>query len=273
MKHLFVDNPMLAELERHKRTALAKRNWSGPHLVARILLIAVYGYLFYLTVTNPRSVEPVALLYIMLVLMFIVMPATLHGVVAGEREKRSLDLLLVAPVTVGQIIVGKYFKGLTVMFGIVAAIGVPCFIVQLRYGTDGVSFLWADTYGVPGFLRGVLLVVSVGAFLGALSIWVSSRTKSNASALVGIVGAVFVLYILSVVFAFVLMGLFPSPDDSLINLHPYVALANTYVVTSGVQSNSGIAESWVCIAFHSIMSVLLLNFARENLDRISKGRI
>lgn len=273
MKHLVVGNPMFAELQRQKRVALSKQNWSGGPLGARVLLISVYAYLFFLTVTNPRSVEPVALLYVLMVILFLCMPATLHGAIAGDRERRSLDLLLVAPVTPGQIIVGKFARGLALMLAIMVSIGLPCFIVQAVHGAQGMSFYWSDSYGMAGFLRGMLLVFATGAFLGALSLWISTRARSNGAALLGVVGAIFLIYVLSFVFASVIGVMSETGSQMLIDVHPFVALANTTIRNAGWASHDTVAWAWFSTICHLGLAAVLLASARNNLERISKGRM
>lgn len=272
MRHLFVGNPMFAELQRQRRAALSKSNWSGGPLGARILVISIYLYLVYLTVNNPRSAEPVAFLYILLILMFICLPATMHGVIAGDRERRSIDLLLVAPVTPGQIIIGKYMRGIALMVGLVLAIGVPCLVLILIHGKQGSTFYWTDTYGAIGFLRAILLIVSTGAFLASLSVWVSTRSKSNGAALLAIVGATFFIYVVLPVVWTVLAVMDREFSDFMAGMHPFVALSNTYLVSPGITSgvNNITTATLTTLAQFALAAVFLL-LARNQLSRIAKG--
>jgi hypothetical protein len=130
-RQLFVENPMFAEIQRERNKALAEHNWRGGQLAARVLLLVIYLFLLILTLNYVHVVEPFVLMYVMLGLATVLIPAGLHGTIAGEREKRALDLLLVAPVTPGQIVVGKFGKTFLSLLMIFVSVGIPAFIIEL----------------------------------------------------------------------------------------------------------------------------------------------
>lgn len=266
---------MFAEIEREKRKALATHNWRGGQLGARILLIAVYAFLVGLIIRYPQSIEPIAMFYILLVLVVIIMPAMMHGAIAGDRERRSLDLLLTAPVTPGQIVIGKLARGFGILLAVWLAIGIPTIIIEIMQQLNKANYYYYDSFGIAGFVRAMLLILVTGVFIATLSLWMSSRMKTNASALLATVGALFAFFVLVPIFAGV-MSIFDNDFSSFImNIHPFVALSNTSLRNSGIGSTqlNEVGLSWLCMLIQIACSYAFVYMARNNVWALSKGRM
>lgn len=104
--------------------------------------------------------------YLNLILIFVV-PALTMKLIAEEKKMRSFDLLLTAPVTSLQIVLGKYFAAL-------AAIGA---IVLLALAYPAATLLFASFQWGPLFVAfgGIFLV---GAVYVAMNLFCSSLTES-----------------------------------------------------------------------------------------------
>jgi ABC-type transport system involved in multi-copper enzyme maturation permease subunit len=278
VRHLFVGNPMFAEVVREKNKALAEHNWRGAQLAARVLLLAIYLFLLVLTLRYVTYVEPFVLMYVMLGLATILIPAGLHGAIAGDREKRSLDMLLVAPVTPGQIVVGKFGKTFLSLMMLVVAVGVPALVIELVKETVAASRYDLHIHGVVGFFRSLALVLSTGLSMGALTMWISSKTRSNSGAMLATVGALFVVLIVIPAIGGVMSSLAPNASELLVSTNPFVLLFFAYngdptYGNPATSSNHGSFFLWPTITIMLLLTVFFLALATENLRNIARGRV
>src|SRR5258708_1328535 len=110
-------NPVRAETRRSfrrffglgKLTPRATRNGAAALAVIYLLILDLAWY--------GGGVMP-AQGYLFVELVVLLLAATLgfYASISGERERRTWDLLRVAPVTNGQIVVGKFMGGALVLF-------------------------------------------------------------------------------------------------------------------------------------------------------------
>lgn len=280
MRHLFLHNPMFVEIQREKNKALAEHNWRGAQLAARILLLAIYLFLLILTLRYVEYVEPFVLMYVMLGLATILIPAGLHGAIAGEREKRALDLLLVAPVTPGQIVVGKFGKTFLSLLMLFIAVGVPALIIELVKQEDAYYAYETIEDGTGGYFRALLLVFVTAVAMGAMTMWISSKTRSNSGAMLATVGALFVVLIVIPAMGGVVSTLSPETSQLMLYSNPFVLLY--YAYTGAVQHTSMVAGEptvitplsylWPTVLALASLSVVFLFMATSNLTAIAKGR-
>ncbi len=278
VKHLFVGNPMFAEVVREKNKALAEHNWRGAQLAARVLLLVIYLFLLILTLRYVTYVEPFILMYVMLGLATILIPAGLHGAIAGDREKRSLDMLLVAPVTPGQIIIGKFGKTFLSLIMLVIAIGVPALVIELVKETASTSRIDMHISGLAGYFRSLALVLATGLSMGGLTMWISSKTRSNSGAMLATVGALFVVLIVIPAIGGVMSALSPTASEMLVGTNPFVLLFYAYngdpsYGYPNVAENHGSYYLWPTIILMLLLTALFLALATENLRNIARGRV
>jgi ABC-type transport system involved in multi-copper enzyme maturation permease subunit len=188
--HNVSHNPMLAEIDRFRRKFFSFR---GPNVQANGGLgLIVVLFLFYsiICIYNRGDMEPTGQLTIFLGFALFVIPFMLHGTIAGERERRSWDMLLVAPISPSQIVVGKFigaFLGLLVTFGLFM---VPIFVLALTYQNLKWGYL----------LLGILVVISQLLSLSALCILISARVKRPLMALAVTIGVVLVCFLFAPAF-------------------------------------------------------------------------
>src|SRR5438067_2544501 len=109
---LVMENPMAIEVNRFRRRFL--EGGRGKTVNTMILVVAIVAYAALLLVIANMSGDfpPVALIFLQTGVFTLLTPAMMYGSISGERERRSWDLLLVAPITHAQIVVGKFLAAL-----------------------------------------------------------------------------------------------------------------------------------------------------------------
>lgn len=118
------------------------------------------------------------------VLLMVVPPMTMH-LVAEERRSGTLILLLSSPLSMTEIVVGKYLGVMGYLLSLVAAVGaLP--LMLLAGGTLDVGL----------YLASMLALSLMIAGLGAAGLFVSTLTRHPAVAAVGTFGLLLVLWIL-----------------------------------------------------------------------------
>jgi ABC-type transport system involved in multi-copper enzyme maturation permease subunit len=108
-----------------------------------------------------------------------------HAAIAGERDRRSWDLLQVAPVTQYQIVFGK-FRGVASLILAIQAGFLPLVLMSQIFGQDHQNF------GITLLLEAVCAASS--AFCAAFTISLSARLKNANAALVGSIASAVGLY-------------------------------------------------------------------------------
>lgn len=273
--HLFKNNPMLVEIQREKNKALAEHNWRGSQLAARILLGLVYLSILMLLLRYIDIVEPVVLMYVLLALQTVMVPAALYGTIAGEREKRSLDLLLVAPVTPGQIVIGKYGRALIPIVGLTVAIGLPAFVVEVVKQVDGrqIGLYGAERNGIVGFFVSLAFCLMAGLAVGGLTMWISSKTRTSSAAILTTVGAIFLLVAVTPSIAVTMEGIAPGLSEFVLSMNPFVGLYGAYSgdTLSYDQEMPSTFYTWFAMLLYLLATVATLYFATENVRRLAKG--
>ena len=175
---------MMAEVTRFRKRFLSIRG-SSVAINGGIGIVLVLYALFAMTCVYYRGdIEPIVLIGIFVGLMLFAIPLLLHASISGERERRTWDMLLVAPITHGQIIVGKFmgaFAGLAMAFGLYL---IPVLIDAAFH---------ADARFINVLLASVT-VMAQGASLIAMTILISSRVKRPLVALAVSIGVVMLYF-------------------------------------------------------------------------------
>lgn len=283
-KSLFTANPMFVEVQREKKKAMAEHNWRGAQLAARVLLLVIYLFLLILTLRYVEYVEPYVLMYIMLGLATILIPAGLHGAIAGDREKRALDMLLVAPVTPGQIVVGKYAKTFLSLVALIIAIGAPALVIELVRDSSIAPRNELHISGMLGYARSLALVSATALCMGGLTMWISSKTRSNSGAMLATVGALFVVLVVLPSIGAVMRIIAPEAAHLLVSSNPFVLLYYAYNGSPDYAASPYYAATvdippdpalylWPSIYLMIVLTAAFLFFATENLRNIARGRV
>jgi ABC-type transport system involved in multi-copper enzyme maturation permease subunit len=170
------------------------RTWRAPVvLVAFLTVLAAVGYAAYrasaplVNGTSNRGQVGLAVFAALsatvMVLVALIVPGLVGGAVSGERERQTLDLLLVTPVGPARIIAGKLASALLFVLLLVVA-ALPLFSVVFILG--GVDL---------GAVISVVVVTLVTALtLGGLSMFCSVVLRRTTSATVSSYIAGFLLF-------------------------------------------------------------------------------
>ncbi len=174
------------------------------------------------------------------VLLLLITPLITMRVLSEERRNRTLSLLFSAPISMTEIIVGKY---LGVLSFILILIGMLALMpLSLLVGTD------LDLGKLAAGLLGLTLVVS--AFT-AIGIFMSSLTEQPTVAAITSFGLLLLLWILD------WAGNSGAPASGLLG---YLSLLNHYdPLLKGMFSS-------VDVSYYLLLTVLFLGFSIRRLD-------
>jgi len=99
------------------------------------------------------------------VVLLIMVPALTMRLFAEEKKNRTMDLLMTSPLTAGEIVVGKFFAGLFIVWTILATLAVYPLCTSLFAHFDKGPIL--TSFLGLGLLSGVY--VSIGVFASTLT--------------------------------------------------------------------------------------------------------
>lgn len=182
-------------LESHPMAWHVDRGWSGGmrNLKPWMVLVASAALGLLVVLAFDRGVVPFfvyAFLYLIGALIF--SPLQLSTVIAGERESRSLELVMAAPVTARQILTGKVLRALPVNIGLLV---VSVVAMASNFILNRVFANTATAVGPPEWTFWLALcTTSVVAPIAAhaVVVWISTQTRTRTAAalgsLVGILG-------------------------------------------------------------------------------------
>jgi ABC-type transport system involved in multi-copper enzyme maturation permease subunit len=212
---LVTANPMLIEIIRFRRKFFS---FSGPNSAntAMLGIIAVcYVGLNFLVLSGEGGIPPMALVMLQTGLFTLFCPAMLHGAIAGERERRSWDLLLVAPITKAQIVAGKFIGALAALGLAATLFGIPIVLSAILYEETN----WYD------LLLQEIVSLSFAVLVGALTILFSARVKRGFMAL----GATIGMLMFGLIVAPAILAALLHDDQFtmplLMYLHPFITIA------------------------------------------------
>ncbi|MCI0583129.1 MAG: ABC transporter permease [Chloroflexi bacterium] len=162
----------------------------------------------------------IALMVLQTLMILVLAPASTAGTISSEREKQTLDLLAVTPISSVAIVVGKLLSALTWVFVLILA-SIPVTALVFVYG--GVA--------PDDVIRGYAMLFVTAIAFGALGTFFSSLLRRSGAA----TGLTFVAVLVSTVglsFIWVFMNATATsvfakrPPEALFYLNPFVAQAD-----------------------------------------------
>jgi len=233
LRELTVENPMLVEVTRFRRKFLALGVNNSSNVISGILFFAVFAGLNILVMSMRGAMPPVAIMYIQAAIFTFMVPATLYQSIAGERERRTWDVLLVAPISKAQIVIGKFMASGFGILAIAALLLIPTIFAGILF----------ERWSILAILKQELVTISFGFLVASITILFSARAKR---ALVGLGITLGILTFGLVLFPALMASLGLSDMGSttvLLFLHPFWAIAQINdPMASG--SNWVIDNSW-----------------------------
>ena len=271
----FKENPMRIEISRFRRRFLG---FGGTGLTSAVLSLVLLCYvgLVMLVVNMRGDLPPVALIIFQTILFCFFGPAMLHGAIAGERERRSWDLLLVAPISKAQIVAGKFMGALAALGIGAAAMALPTLIAALGYRKTG---LW-------DLALAEAVSLSFCTLICAWTIFLSARAKRPFMALGATLGTL-ALGLLIVPALFVsLAGNDRFSAEIFLGLNPFTALAALMESGEGrgLYGDSAVIDHSMYGVPHILLYLFLtvaflvyaektLNFAENDVRFLPKGHL
>lgn len=157
------------------------------YTVAAFFLL-ICGYLFYAALGWTRQADLRPLFHNAAVTLLLISPAMTMRLIAEERRSGTIELLMTAPVTEAQVIIGKYLGSLA-FYAVMLMLTFEYPIIVLRLGN-----------GNPD--KGPMIAGYLGLFLlGAVCLGVglvaSSLTKNQIVAAIGSFAIILILWIIS----------------------------------------------------------------------------
>lgn len=154
--------------------------------VISAVILALGGYFFSVTLFTTRIADISGVFMNLAVILIFATPALTMKLLAGEEQDGTMEFLLTSPITVPQLIIGKYL----------AALGFFLFITALTFVYPGILL----TLSTPD--KGVIIATYLGFFLlvaANLSIGIlcSSFTESQVIASISGFGILLLLWISS----------------------------------------------------------------------------
>ncbi|MCW5937768.1 MAG: ABC transporter permease subunit [Fimbriimonadaceae bacterium] len=192
-RELFLDNPAMVEAKRPVLQFLRPGKWSAPYILAIVFVGVAYGALLASAITYLPSFDPAIILVVVPVAAAVGVSVTLHGVLAGEREKRSLETLLAAPVSAAQLVAAKACRAVPPVVLLVLLLPVPALVLAVAKSQSGYT-VFEGTPSILVFLGTLLILVATAFMTAGLTMLVSAHTKTTANALLGTLAALFIAY-------------------------------------------------------------------------------
>lgn len=252
------------------------RNWRPVLLVTlyNLLIIGVIifimGYMSVLAGTDTNTSGVVlfdVLVFFQFAMIVLIMPALTSGLISGEKERKTLDLLLCTQMTPLGIILGKLLSGCLFMVLCVIC-SIPMITMAYLYG--GVSVL--------SILSIVACYLATIIAVGSLGIFFSTILKRTTAAVVVSYLAVFIIGAVSTVGGYIDLSVQSIVHQTLPNFYPaypVLWIFNPVIALIEIVSNGGISTvmgslmgtpgqgiwpsmwGWECLALLVISAILI----------------
>ena len=196
-----LDNPMMAEVGRFRQVARGKTLGSIGLRAVLLFALLIAGFITWIAMNTSGDMPPGVPITAQLAFCCIAIPLRFYGAIAGERERRSWELLRVAPVTNSQIAVGKLASMVFMALLIHAIFLLPLLFSLVSYYSDNT---WR-TFGMPSYrpptvsLDQVFLAeiysIIVSVFVCSLTLFFSARSKRAFTALALTLGTLLSVFV------------------------------------------------------------------------------
>lgn len=237
-RELVTENPLQIEFKRAFRRFFGVSRNGTLNTAILVLCVMIYSILMLVVITYREFMSPIAILVLQLIMLTFIVPANLHGAIAAEREKRTWDMLLVAPITNAQIVIGKMIGGILLLL-FVSALLVPATILSFAGDRDAT---------IGRVLAGEAVVLGFAFFLAALSVFVSARAKRAFAAQLTIYAILILGLLVWPIFVSVLVSY--RDQGFLLFMHPYYALIRiwdpgSFGSMTGGSDDSALFTGWL----------------------------
>lgn len=250
-RKLVLENPLHFEFKRGVRRFFGVSRKGTLNTAVLVLCLLFYAALMLTVINFSEFMSPVGILFLQLFLLNFIVPSSLHSTIAGEREKRTWDMLSVAPITNAQIVVGKLIGGV-MMIAFITVLLLPAAIISFKGDHDAT---------IGKFMVGQAIVIGFSLFLAGLSVLVSSKAKRAFSAQLTIYGLLILGLLIWPIFASVITEYGSGADSSmLLVLHPYVALERAWYprMYGDALLSQDLFNGWLQLFFYTALMALMV---------------
>lgn len=209
-----------------------------------------------------------------LVLLLLMVPALTAGSISGERQRGTLEILLVSAKSRRMILLGKLQAGLY-SFIILLVSSLPLYAIL---GVFGGIKIW-DVIG------NMLILTVMAVFYGGIGVMCSSWFRKHQTSMVLTYVVVFLISALTVVITMISTGIYSiilsnEPDawlGALLYINPFVVMLTHLDVQMGSETNllamfhnyTPWISLTIMIVVHLIFSVLFVKGAEIGLKRLN----
>jgi ABC-type transport system involved in multi-copper enzyme maturation permease subunit len=269
IRELFFDNAMLEESRRMWRKWVAGGSKSGR--VGNYVAIGavIFVYLWGLVqLTHIDYDFSIALEYFALILITVILPTSIYGAIAGERERATWDALILTRLTAAQIIVGKLGWR---MVGVAAILLLAWPAMVLTHGRGSFA---AHTSFAAMFSTHAMLF-AWGILLCAFGLYISACSKNSVAAAGAVFGLLLgLLLLLPIVVSMFNMGGGRSFSMTLsLSFNPFAALAEVGRTEQSTWDPFfwyGPKAGWILTATYALTAAALLALTHRRLKRLEE---
>ena len=177
------------------------------------------------------------------IILLLVTPLLTMRVICEERRNKTLTLLLAAPISNMQIIIGKYLGTLTLLWLIVMLIALM-----------PLSLLMGGELDIGKYLANVIALILLVAAFTATGIFLSTIASHPTIAAMGTFGILLILW---------LFNISKTISDQPNELVEYLSLLNHYQnIQTGLISSADILYFFLFVATFIVLSISCLNKQR-----------
>jgi ABC-type transport system involved in multi-copper enzyme maturation permease subunit len=271
---LVVHNPMLIEIQRFRRRYFSFGGSNSMNSAVLGLALVCYAGLVLIVLNADGGLSPLWLVILQSGLFTVFAPGMLHGAIAGERERRSWDLLLVAPITKAQIVVGKFIGALAALGTAVGLFLFPVLLAAAKHSSTN----WIDLVLMEA------LSFSFGVAVCALTLLISARVRRPFMALGVSLGTLGVtLLVLPMLVGVMVSGAGGQSMEALYYLHPFAVMGQVATISerSYPRESAVIPDhfwGWPQVIIYLALAAVMvawaantLNFAENEVKFIPQG--
>lgn len=161
-------------------------------------------YLLYETHKENTGVVAGLIAYLLAIAVCLVIPGNLHGAIVGEREKRTWDLLVSAPVSLADIMRSKWLTGVGVLV-LLLGLGLPLIL----------ACSFNEETSLPHIALVCANIAAIGLFAISLSLWFSVRSRSSFAAQSATIGSIVFLIVFPPMIASIIRNnYYPNSNSS-----------------------------------------------------------
>lgn len=262
---LIADNPAIKDSHRLPWLRMNPKTWTTNTIVSVCILVVTYIGLLTLALQGAQFLDASLFMYVCLTCCGFAPAVVLYGSIAGEREKGTIDLLLVAPVTTAQIVTSKLLKIILPILSIIVLLVVPMVVFAFVRPRLGLTPIESGAPLLPAILGTILICLTVSLFVTGIAMWVSGMNKTTAGALTGVLALLFVVYIVYPVTAGVFSVVNRDISDWMMVVHPFFAVSQ--LTTTGATTVNPLVSMAASSLCHAAFGILFLVLSVRQLDR------